>query len=148
MIVPTASFSPFGILSVGSVMRKRLLRSATDSAPRLKAIYVSTVTVLGVLALTVILVALASSRTLLGFIVRVIASSDTSSSIVPVAVAVPSVAGADGFDSVSVKVSSASFKRSLVVGTDTVPDPSPAGIISVPDVAVKSALVAVPGAVS
>ena len=69
--------------------------------------------------------------------------------IVPVAVAVVSVAPADAFNSTSVKVSSGSSTLSSAVTTDTVLDISPVAKVSTPDVAVKSApLVAVPGVVA
>ena len=61
----------------------------------------------------------------------------SSSLIVPVAVASPSVAFA-GLDSVSVKVSSSSSAESSVVATLTVFVVSPAVNVSVPDCAVKS----------
>jgi len=59
----------------------------------------------------------------------------SSFTIVPVATAVPSVAP-DGDVSVSVSVSSASKIRSVTSGTFTVPVALPAGIVSVPLVAV------------
>ena len=62
-------------------------------------------------------------------------TDSSSSSMVPVALAVPSVAFC-GFDSVSVNVSSSSSVLSSVVLTVTVFDVSPAANVSVPDVAV------------
>ena len=81
-------------------------------------------------------------------------NGSSSSVMVPVAVALSSITLADGFDSISVKVSSDSSTVSGVVSTDTVLDSSFALNVSVPDDAVKSAptpsaeLVAVPGAVA
>ena len=68
----------------------------------------------------------------------------SSSLIVPVAVALPSVAFA-GLDNVSVKVSSSSSTESSVVATLTIFEVSFATNVSVPECAVKSVpLVAVP----
>ena len=63
------------------------------------------------------------------------AAGSSSSSMVPVAVASPSVAP-PAFDSVSVKVSSFSSAESSVVSTRTVFDVVPAAKVSVPDAAV------------
>ena len=64
-------------------------------------------------------------------------SDSSSSSIVPVASASPSVAP-DGFDSSTVNVSSSSSAESSAVCTRTVCDVAFAAKVSVPDAAVKS----------
>ena len=59
MIVPTASFSPFGILSVGSYAEAAV--EIGRCCCEIQGYMVSAVTVLGILAFTVIAVTLASS---------------------------------------------------------------------------------------
>ena len=65
------------------------------------------------------------------------AIASSSSAMVPVASSSPSVAP-DGFDSVSVKVSSSSTAESSAVSTRTVCDVTFAGKLSVPDAAWES----------